>query len=238
MKNQVVRDSFLSERLGKQAYAVEATSEALAALGGLSPLPNFVSCKCPANRGDLINAFEDRGFRYVETALRYEGDASSLVFPETSQGLALRDAVPDDAEAVRSLARSCLTSSRFHSDSKISGEQAARIKEDWAGNFFSGGRGDGMVVAERGGEVAGFALLLVSGATITVDLIAVGRAHRNRGVGKALLLAAVEKFPHGEKLSAGTQAINGPAVRLYEGVGMRFQEAVVVLHCHQEVFGA
>ena len=66
------------------------------------------------------------------------------------------------------------------------------IKSSWAGNYFEGKRGDGMVVAERDGGVVGFLQLLwAETGCLVVDLIGLDSAWQGQGIGRDMILYAV-----------------------------------------------
>src|SRR5262249_55999007 len=67
---------------------------------------------------------------------------------------------------------------------------ANKVKAGWASNFFAGQRGDGMVVAERDGVVAGFLQLLWAGRVLVIDLIAVSPQAARQGHGRAMIAFA------------------------------------------------
>jgi ribosomal protein S18 acetylase RimI-like enzyme len=141
-----------------------------------------------------------------------------------------------DCAAVRKVAEASFRFSRFHLDPKIPNDVADRIKGDWAENYFRGARGDGMVVAELDGEVAGFLQLLWSGPKLVIDLIAVAPHAARRGLARGMISFAWTKGTGDERgpssMLVGTQAVNIPSCRLYEGLGFRLSAASIVMHHH------
>lgn len=114
---------------------------------------------------------------------------------------------------------------------------ADAIKRAWAGNFFEGRRGDGMLVAEHEGRLAGFLQLLWGNdACLVIDLIGVDPAFQGRGIGRGMILHAARHGtgcgPVPRSMQVGTQAANTPSVRLYESLGFRLASAQHVLHYH------
>ena len=91
-----------------------------------------------------------------------------------------------------------------------------------------------VLVAEAGDDVAGYVVLRSTGGESELANLAVGRAHRGKGVGRALLAQSVETA---RERGAGwvflaVRASNHQAARLYERFG--FQEIGVHGAYYQE----
>ena len=193
----------------------------------------FVTAKLGADRVADASLLQDLGFRTIDAALTFE--ASAVTAPAVDPRV--RFARAGDRAAVAQLAGSAFVFSRFHLDPAIPTWLAHRVKAAWADNFFAGKRGDGMVVAEHAGVVAGFLQLLWSPSDVlTIDLIAVAPRSARSGLARAMIgFAAVNgvgdrRRPRGFRV--GTQAANIPSVRLYESLGFRLSQAQFVLHHH------
>ena len=96
---------------------------------------------------------------------------------------------------------------------------ADEIKAQWAANFFSGQRGDRLVVAvlnEKPSEkIVGFALLATGGRVeVVIDLIAVDEAYRRRGIAAEMIAFIESQFAPSRdcRRNAGRQSAVGPAV--------------------------
>lgn len=174
------------------------------------------------------NALAAIGFRIVDTGVILE----CAMDGDKSQGTCARMAVPDDRDAVMAIARDGFRYSRFHLDPEIPTVLANEIKAQWAGNFFRGQRGDHMIVAEAGNEVAGFLQILrtIDGAAV-VDLIAVGSPWRGRGLGSAMIKWAAAHVKQ-SRMRVGTQTANVGSLRFYENLGFRTVSSAYVMHLH------
>jgi GNAT superfamily N-acetyltransferase len=138
---------------------------------------------------------------------------------------------------VEAIAGSAFRYSRFHLDPQIPKSLADKVKAVWAGNWFAGQRGDGMVVAEDAGQVAGFLQLLWSGEQcLVIDLVAVRPQSARKGLSRAMIGFAQANGTGDARRAAGmivgTQAANVPSVRLYESLGFRLRQTKFVLHHH------
>ena len=233
---QVHSDAFLSERLGREAFNVildEVCDEArFAAFAGeyLAREDIFLSCKIPSDAVRLAGLLETSGFRLVDSNVSFRKPTSPgrcRAWPGT-----IRRAEPGDEAAVRAIAARELVRNRFHLDPLIPASTAARLKSDWAGNYFNGLRGEAMVVAERDGAVAGFLQLLVRDAALIIDLIAVDGAQRRQGAAAAMIAHAETSFPDCTDIRVGTQLVNTASINFYCAQGFGFSGSSYVFHHH------
>lgn len=224
-------DSWLSDIFGYPAWRIDhgATGEPLSALQAVSPV--FAYAKLKVEHISEVSQLADAGFRVVDTALNFDGVISG------SPGNSVRFAVPEDSSAVPRIAGSVFRFSRFHLDPLVPNGIADTIKSAWAANYFEGKRGDGMVVAERNGCIAGFLQLMWSVQDcLVIDLIGVDSAWQGQGIGRDMILHAA-RYGTGDgrvpaRMMVGTQAANAPSVRLYESLGFRLASAQYVMHFH------
>jgi ribosomal protein S18 acetylase RimI-like enzyme len=226
-------DEWLADILGRPVWRLAKGAGARPMAELFSADTGFAYAKRDVSDVKSISRLVDKGFRIVDTALTFDGSVA-LSLPSL---YVIRTADVRDADAVIGIAGSAFRFSRFHLDPDFPLELANRIKSEWAGNFFSGQRGDGMVVAESDGQVAGF-LQLIWGAegVLIIDLIAVHSGFQGRGIATAMIVHA-SRFGTGDGrvpagILVGTQAANIPSVRLYESLGLRLRSAQYVLHFH------
>ena len=226
-------DGWLAGIFGRPVWRVHRREGSLPFGVLASATAGFAYAKHDVSQVEIVSGLVDKGFRIVDTSLTFEGGRLHGL-PSSH---VLRHAKPKDEQGVRDIARSAFRFSRFHLDPKVPLNLANTIKAEWAGNFFSGQRGDGMVVAESGGRVVGFLQSIWSSKNVLiVDLIGVHPDCQGRGLGKALILHASR---HGtgdgrvpSAIRVGTQAANTLSVRLYESLGLRLCSAQYVLHFH------
>ena len=227
-------DAWLSTVLDVPTFSArpEPGGENLQALADRAPL--FAYAKVDVRQVAAQHALNAFGFRVVDTALVFAGQVAAAAAPARDT---IRPATADDRAAVMSIAGHAFRYSRFHLDPQVSARQADDVKVAWVANFFNGGRGDGMLVAERNGGIAGF-LLLKWGkdGQLLIDLIGVAPACQRSGVGGDLIRRAARDGTgdgrRPESILVGTQAANTPSVRLYEALGLRLSAAQHVLHFH------
>lgn len=228
-------DTWLTDLLERPAWNVRfdgTGGSPLAALKADVEARCFATAKAPAADTALVGELQAFGFRVVDMALTLETSLVIATDPNSA-----RFAVPADRVAVETIAASAFRYSRFHLDPKVPASLAHEVKRAWAGNWFRGTRGDGMVVAEHPARsVAGFLQLLWHGDQLVIDLIAVRPASGRRGLARAMISFAQQhgtgdgRRPRG--MIVGTQAANVPSMRLYESAGFRLSDAKFVLHFH------
>lgn len=198
-----------------------------------SEVPVFAYAKISASNITSISRLIKAGFAVVDVALTFEVEKPALDHISDTVRLAL----PKDRVAVTRIASTAFQGSRFHIDPLVPNNIANTIKAAWAGNYFTGNRGDGMVIAEYDGCVVGFLQLMWTKFDfLVIDLIAVDRAHQGQGVGRNMIGYAAQngvgdgRIPAG--MIVGTQVSNTHSVRLYESLGFRLVSGHYVLHFH------
>jgi ribosomal protein S18 acetylase RimI-like enzyme len=194
--------------------------------------PVFLYTKVQPKETDLICFLEERRFHLIDTNLIFSksvAPAQALDSP-----LTVRFAQHEDEQAVVNIGRSSFTFSRFHLDNSIPKELANALKGEWVRNYFKGKRGQAMVVAEIGGVLAGFLLLLADEKqrTLTIDMIASTREHRRKGIAGAMVRCAENNLHGYERIIVGTQVANMPSIQLYDNLGFRVVSASYVFHYH------
>lgn len=224
-------DVWLSGIFGYPALRV-VDDPAGSPLSMLKTSPRFFAyAKLDISQVNRLSMLADAGFRVVDTALTFDGTIAG------ASGKHVRFARPEDRAQISRIAGSAFRYSRFHLDPLMPAGVANAVKSSWAANYFAGKRGDGMVVAERDGTVAGFLQLLRAAQDrLIIDLIGVDPARQGQGLGREMILHAArhgigdDRIP--ATISVGTQAANTPSVRLYESLGLRLRSAQYVTHHH------
>lgn len=233
VKISVEPDAWLGARLGCAAYRVQAASpdectDTGAQLEKLLRQRGFFYARVPAAEVAICNYLVERGFRIVDTCLTFE--LKEYLTPLDANA-AVRFAVPADRDGVMSVARDSFRYSRFHLDPYVPKSTADEIKACWAGNYFTGQRGNFMVVADVDARIAAFLQLLSPDeGPLTIDLIAVEERVRGKGLARAMIRFAAERCPNPIPMRVGTQAANVGSVRLYESLGFRMISSAYVLH--------
>ena len=225
------QDFWLGNLLGYPAYHLAPNLDKLSRQQLPSGLA-LVDAKAGTAQLPKVHHLEQLGFRLVDTNLQLVANKVDALPREAAA--VCRPAVPEDEAEVTAIAAQSFTVSRFHLDPEIPNLVANQIKAAWAKNFFTGQRGDWMVVAIVHDQVAGFLQLLQRPAdSLIIDLLAVAPNYQGQGLGRSMITYAARHFlkPSG-KMQVGTQVTNIPALNLYRTLGFRIKQASYVLHLH------
>ena len=232
----LTEDVWLSAALGRTVYRFSPKSyltkkrDRTKLLQLLSQKSVFAYAKVAPSDLTTIHFLESNGFRLVDTNVVLEKRMAQPVSGDTKARLARLE----DQEHVRMIARTAFTLSRFHLDQRISQALANHVKEEWVDSYFSGQRGDAIIVKEVDGIVLAFLAMLVQEdlKTAVIDLVAVHSSHRGLGYGRDMIRFAEMRYSKLDRLQVGTQVANVPSVRFYETLGFRLTASTYVFHYH------
>ena len=184
--------------------------------------------------GDVaaIQTLEACGWLSVDSLLTFESEARAGVGARRREQVVTRAACASDTAVIESIAAESFVDGRFHSDPSISSDVATSIYREWASSCCRRDAADDVTVAEtRSGQIVGFVACRVvpetgvhlGRLTASIVLIATASAARGRGVGSALVMAAVEWAVKRSAITVqvATQIRNTTAARLYEQCGFR-----------------
>jgi len=176
----------------------------------------LASARIPAADEATARALEVAGFVRVETLVTLTRPCAGAEPPMVPVELA----VPDEAAICAEIGRVAFIYDRFHADTRLDRQAADTLKAQWVANGVSG-RADAPLVVRRDGRPVGFNLCMRSGETAVIDLIAVHPDHHGRGLGRALVLGALDHYRRRgiSTMTVGTQVDNGASFALYRGLG-------------------
>ena len=201
--------------------------------------PCFISAKLSASDLDSIRIVESMGFNLTDTNVRFQkslvNQIKEFLLPS---GYSIRLTQNDDQNLIGSVAHNSFIYSRFHLDPSVDNYQANLIKRKWVENFYSGQRGDYMIVACFKCKPVGFAQIICRNDTLIIDLIAVDSAHHGRGLASSMITFAESlALDHSLKVTelvVGTQLSNQPSISLYIKLGFRLCHSEYIFHYHSE----
>ena len=158
------------------------------------------------------------------------------VDPAASPQPRVRLATPDDADALAAVAADSFASDRFHRDPAIPTAVADHSRALWLRNAITD---PGKQVIVAGDPVdpearAGFLIARGGHGCHVLDLMAVARDHRRRGIGRALTdhFFYLARAAGATRAQVGTQDVNAASLNLYIGAGFRHAEARYTFHRH------
>jgi ribosomal protein S18 acetylase RimI-like enzyme len=230
----LIEDPWLATLLRRPAFRLGSAVSANETLSTrLAREPLFVTAKVEADDLEMVRRLENVGFRIVDVSLTFDAKALNPPAEPGSPNCDIRSVRAEDRDGVVALASRAFRFSRFHLDPMLPNTIADRIKAAWASNYFTGARGDAMIVAKADGVIVGFLQLLRPKAgDLVIDLIAVAPEAARQGIASAMIRFATCNDGIVRSLRVGTQAANVASCRLYESLGFRLREAGLVLHHH------
>jgi ribosomal protein S18 acetylase RimI-like enzyme len=191
----------------------------------------FAYCKVGSSALSHVAFLERHDFHLIDTNITFTKRVSPICIEPAD--FEIRFATPADEPQTVDLAERSFSYSRFHLDTSFSIQSANAIKGEWVRNYFRGERGDSMVIASIEGKIVAFLQLFYEkDQALVIDLIAVDRGHRGKGIGKSIISYA-ETYCRGfKKVKVGTQLANLASLSFYENMGFRIISSQYVFHYH------
>lgn len=237
----IVYDKWLSALLHREVYKIIVEESFIETGGGdiiksLQSKEVFLYSKVPVESVLKIEFLERLNFHLIETNVTLKKSVSSR--HEYRGNALVRFACPDDEDQTVELGRRGIVFSRFHLDKNFPFKMANNIKAEWVRSYFTGQRGKYMVVAVVGDSVRGFLQLLQDDTdTLIIDLMAVDRDCRRKGIASDMIAYAEEHCEGVTHVRVGTQIANLPSLSMYEKLGFRIIKANYVFHYHSSTLG-
>ncbi|OUU50697.1 MAG: hypothetical protein CBC25_07610 [Pelagibacteraceae bacterium TMED65] len=227
----IVYDEWLSKILGKQSFFLE-NSNNLIFKEKLLKKNTFIWTKISTLEIEKLINFQKMGFSVVDTNVQLQLNYFKKKYLKNF----IRFARPEDEKSIKAIAKNSFKLSRFNMDPKISKKIASKIKVEWASNYFSGKRGEWMIVAEYKSKIVGFLQLLKkSNNTIIIDLIAVNEKYRGKGIAKNMIsFAYFNCLKNLKSIEVGTQISNSSSINMYTKLGFSISSSFYVLHMHKK----
>ena len=195
--------------------------------------PNLVSIFVNGSDSANIGKFEKLGFYFVDTNIQFSALREEVQIKKRIPNHKIRFHNPKDKNDVIKIASNSFRSNRFSRDPNIEKNYSNKVKEEWVSNFFSGNRGDYLIISENQGKVSGFLLLLKQDNKLVIDLIAVSEEFRGIGLAKDLISFAIYnpnlKYDY---ISVGTQGSNLYSLKLYNSINLSTLSVKYIYHRH------
>jgi dTDP-4-amino-4,6-dideoxy-D-galactose acyltransferase len=188
-----------------------------------------------ADSGDeeTIRLAEDHGFRLVDIRVTMALKMSAWIADAGgAAGDSIRAFEPADLPVLKEMAGRLHRDSRFFSDSGFPESRSRKLFEKWLENSCLRPT-DRVFVAEDAGKAAGYITCHpVSPEAGQIELVAVDVPAQARGLGRALMRAALAWFAAGgmAEVTIVTQGRNVRALRLYERCGFQIRSLQLWYH--------
>jgi dTDP-4-amino-4,6-dideoxy-D-galactose acyltransferase len=196
--------------------------------GALAELDDFVAKNqvecvyflCEAMDAESIVLAEQHRFHLADIRVTLETRLGADGI-QASEDLIVRKAAAGQKEALKAIARISHKDTRFYQDPHFQTSRCDALYETWIEKSCDG-YADVVFTVELGGMVAGYITCHLDGeAAGNIGLLAVSEAARGKGVGSALIRAALNWFSDEKRLlvTVVTQGRNNRAQRLYQHSG-------------------
>ena len=197
-----------------------------------------LTLRVSARDSRLIHAAEEAGFR---TVTAFVGLSRAVELDPGPAEPRVRAADAADRVALQEITGEAFASgTRFHMDPTLPAVDTARLHQCWIENCLAGRAADVVLAGMDGGRVAGYITCSVDAgareclgqARGSIGLFAAASHARGRGLGQALLRAALDWLGERgvERAEVGTESINYGALRAYARAGFRPVQSCVTLH--------
>lgn len=240
--SNIKKDLWMGQMLNKEAFLLTVTEEWLdrisedssskcKAFRDLLTRKVFVHTKVNTTEVKTVKILESYRFNVVDTNITFDRDITK----NTKRKIAakIRPAEKKDIVAATRLAADNFRYTRFHLDPCIGPETAKKIKGEWVKNYFSGTRGEQLLVAEVDAKVIGLIqLFFPDDNSVVIDLIVVDKEYMRKGIATDLIHYTEDMYQDKDKIIVGTQIANIPSARLYEKLGFKLFKTRYVLHYH------
>lgn len=228
-----------TERFGLRiARASAVTADALPTLLDFcdANAVRMLVARCPATDLAAVQAMERAGFHLMDTLLYYQRDLTRQPFPELRGTVPVRPVQQHEAEAVRDVAAAAFRDyyGHYHADPRLDRAASDAAYVDWAyRSCISREVAGEVLVADRGGQIAGFATLKWNSPEEGDGvLFAVHPSAQGLGIYTSFVLHAMEWFAArgGTRMVISTQVTNITVQRSWVLLGFQPSHAFYTLH--------
>lgn len=181
-----------------------------------------------------VRMAEETGFRFVDIRVTLNRMLDAVPNGRGSAWTGIRAVRPSDVAGLKEIATAVYKDSRFYFDTGFPPAKADALYAAWIERSCEGsGLADATLVAEGDERAEGYITVkMATPALGRIGLVGVHAEHRGKGVGKALIRAAIEWFRAGgaREVEVVTQGRNVAAQRLYQGCGFRTRSVRLWYH--------
>jgi dTDP-4-amino-4,6-dideoxy-D-galactose acyltransferase len=177
------------------------------------------------------------GFGLVDIRLTFERKVASSPDParfDLPAGISIRPAVPEDLTGLQTIARMAHTTTRFFNDPNFQRKRVDHLYSTWIAREVQGRARTVLVAASAANQPLGYVSCHLEPPRQEgqIGLVGVSAELRGKGVGKSLVLAAMDWFRTHEvrEVTVITQGNNRAAQRLYQQCGFLSRDLQLWYH--------
>ncbi len=201
---------------------------------------NGVRCLYFLSRADdpeTVQTAEQHGFGLVDVRVTFEralGRAAGPAGREQVSAISVRHAQPGDLAGLEAIARTAHTATRFFNDRHFPRPVVENFYATWVASEVQGRAQAVLVAATPAGQAVGYLSCHLDPVLRrgSIGLVGVGEGVRGQGVGRSLVLRAVDWFgtQQAREVTVVTQGNNRAAQRLYQRCGFLSRDLQLWYH--------
>jgi len=237
MKMGAIRHLYASGPVAEQAVVMNEIVSRLLIRAGANGFCHLMA-RTPSSSYQAIHTLEQHSFRTmgVQVTLVMKSGLKEPAY-QPQQGTAVRPYAESDLPFLEELSAEAFTESRLFADPCLPVQATRRLHRLWIANDCHG-RAAKVFVADLNGTHVGYIACLLHQATGVeepcigdIDLLAVSPSARGKGIGSALIAAALQWLrPLSSYVIVRTQVSNYRAIALYQRAGFELAQAHTTLH--------
>jgi GNAT superfamily N-acetyltransferase len=227
-----------SERFGVRAARAQVSAETLPRVLDFCAVEkiDLLIARCPTGDLHAAQSMEADGFLLMDTLVYFGFDLARKAIPEDSGKFLVRTIKPEDKDHVRSIASAAFRGYRghYHADPRLDRRKCDETYASWAErSAILKAAADEVLVAEHGGNIAGFATLRAnSPEEIEGPLVAVAPEYQRLGVCQVLMIHCLEwcRSQRALRMVISTQITNVPMQKVWCRVGFEPSSSYYTFH--------
>lgn len=198
----------------------------------------FLQCRLDSRYIHIAQILEKSGFRIVCEDVSFSRGTEEISLPHHPYSVVLGG--KQDLEALYILSKGLYKTSRFHKDLNIPEEKANEMQALRLKNTYDQKLADEIIILKESKEIAGYVVCKIldegickkEAKTGSIELIAVKTAFQGKGIGSILIQESLKWFKEQNCrfVAVATQAINLPAIKLYQKNGFKLENTLMAFH--------
>ena len=223
-------DKFVSKHLGITSHLIILDSKAsnlklknkIESLKKNTPILITIKSnyKLTKNMSKKLNA------KYVCDQITFQREHKKNIYEDNF----CRQAIKKDKKKLQKISLENSSMSHYVQNTDLPIEFRKKFRFHWLNNYFKNQRGDYLIVSKK---LEGYILLLQKKNTFIIDLIAVSKKSRKKGIAKSLINYVNDNFlQKNMKLIAGTNSNNFGAINFYKKMEFKLKKKIRIYHIY------
>jgi GNAT superfamily N-acetyltransferase len=176
--------------------------------------------KVESSEMELIQDLQKNGFILTGLPVRLSNNLKNV---KTYEGNNIRFFRDSDINLLSEIARNTFLNAHRYNDLNFDKKRVDDLHSEWIKNSCKG-RSDVVLVYEEEGIPHGFIACNMVNNIGLIDLIAVSKDMRGKGIGKKLVLSSLSWFKErASEVNVNTEAMNYPSLNMYLGTGFKIE---------------